>query len=476
MYPIILCPCRKQLLSKKLSIPSRYSCTHAHTNTFASHIFMHVAVTIQRGVNPFKIYMCTHASHMFMQVAVTIQELSIPLRHTCACACTHAHTLTPRLHTAWQQSGFPSRYVTSCLECLACVHACMHVHVIHTDACIYPFPHAHDIHRLSQDVHLTAVEWNAFQVCNVVFTARTHTTKCTHMHAHCIVARTRPCIDTPNSTCTHTVSQQPTLKLYHGFIHCDVTMRWVDFHTLCGEVISHWSDLPKTSMALFSTWNQHVIVNKMDVSGHFTELIWRYTICHWSVPEAGILRPIIIQGWNMIDSHQDVEPKKPIYQDASLIIILHMHYPASLCHTLGLERSTSQRYLTGTVDCKMVVQLYQLIGVGISSGWPDTSVQLCKQYNSSHAMYSGHAQVCKIACKIQIFESAICQDAKSLFRRFALKSGMASSCTWFEVLLFAQTLQNASLVLLTHFMTTSLGPMSQCTQWAMGKADTFQYT
>ena len=54
---------------------------------------------------------------------------------------------------------------------------------------------------------------------------------------------------------------------------------------------------------------------------------------------------------------------------------------------------------------------------------------------SIHVMYGGHAQVCKIARKIQIFESAIaiCQDAKSLFRRFALESGMASSCILFEL-------------------------------------------
>ena len=77
----------------------------------------------------------------------------------------------------------------------------------------------------------------------------------------------------------------------------------------------------------------------------------------------------------------------------------------------------------------MVVQLHELMDVGISSVWPDTSVYIMY---SSHVMYSGHAQVCKIARKIKIFEPAvaICQDAKSLFRGFALESGMAA---WFEL-------------------------------------------
>jgi hypothetical protein len=44
---------------------------------------------------------------------------------------------------------------------------------------------------------------------------------------------------------------------------------------------------------------------------------------------------------------------------------------------MGLVYRAESRY---TVDCKMVVQLPELMGVGISSGWPDTSVCLCKQY------------------------------------------------------------------------------------------------
>ena len=47
---------------------------------------------------------------------------------------------------------------------------------------------------------------------------------------------------------------RPALKLNHGLIDGDITVRLVNIGKLCRELINEWSHLTKSIMALLSTW------------------------------------------------------------------------------------------------------------------------------------------------------------------------------------------------------------------------------
>ena len=87
-------------------------------------------------------------------------------------------------------------------------------------------------------------------------------------------------------------------------------------------------------MALFSTWYQRIIVDKVEVPGDLPKSISGNSISHRSVPEARIFRPVVVQGWEMVDHHQKTETEKSLEFFYSylcpFIILLRAHNISSI--------------------------------------------------------------------------------------------------------------------------------------------------
>ena len=128
---------------------------------YASHMFMQVVVTIQRAVNPFKIYMCTH-THIHTHV------------------CTHAHT-----HTHTHTHTHPPPTYHSEVEWISLYVGMFLSRVLQHGCIMYTYIHSNNIMHTHSHVHPhTTRKGNGPPSRYVSLCFSMHACTCTHLFTH----------------------------------------------------------------------------------------------------------------------------------------------------------------------------------------------------------------------------------------------------------------------------------------------------
>ena len=103
---------------------------------------------------------------------------------------------------------------------------------------------------------------------------------------------------------------RPPLELNHSLIHCHVLCWLVHIFESLTQVFYEGADLPQPVIRGITSWSKMVVVHKVQVPGDVTETLPWDSVCNRGIEEVWISAPVVINGWQVVDPHEDRESKE----------------------------------------------------------------------------------------------------------------------------------------------------------------------